>query len=176
MDNSTRTRGIQQSMFQWSQNHSQRFPGLGEREILTATGRFQVLLDGNFVSPEFLISPVEIEEKTPSRTGLTTDNISYSLLDISPGAKGRRAEWAATANSEATVVFDRNTGKGPGRSARSIHSSSDWRGSVTYNDGHTNFETTNVLERTRYGSQTNVDDDLFIDDNGDGADALGVFD
>ena len=155
MESAARVRGIQQALFQYAQGNNQKYPGLGKDEDLTVEGRYQILLDGNFFTPDYLISPVE---------GQTTGSFppfdySYSLLKIAQEG-GRRVEWSGTANSQAAVVSDRNTGLGP--SARSIHSETlDWRGSVAYIDGSTNFETSNIIGLTRYGDVQNVNDDLF---------------
>ena len=190
MENGTRTRGLQQSFFQYAQGNSQKYAGLGRdtadnnnREVKY---RFQKMMDGNFCTAEYITSPVETT-KTPNSQieGMSIANAarhySYALLRIEAN-ESRQNEWAATANSEAAVVFDRNTtttGTVYGANARSIHSTTDWRGSTTFNDGHTNFETTNILERTRYGNESVTDDDIFEDDTGnndDGANCLDDYD
>ena len=197
MENSTRVRGIQQGMFQYAQGNSQKYPGLGKDEALpghrTASRRLEIMIQGNFFTAEYAISPNE-SGKTPNSALHTspngphndpTDHFSYALLEIWPDATGRVAEWASTANSEAAVVFDRETAGAAGSGARSIHSTTDWRGSVAYNDNHVFFETSNILERTRYGDTLNeraadrAVDDLWADRNaggGTGSNALGVYD
>jgi prepilin-type N-terminal cleavage/methylation domain-containing protein len=176
MESGTRVRGIQQAFFQYAQGNQQKYPGMGKDDEKTAGNRFQILLDGNFFTPEYIISPVE-SSKTPGSKDITTDNFSYALLDIATNASGRRNEWSSSANSEAACIFDRNTASGTGASSRSIHSTNDWRGSVAYNDGHTNFETNSEIERTRYGNRQNINDDLFEDEGGAaaGANAFGNY-
>ena len=128
---------------------------------LTVEGRFQLMLDGQFFTSEYLISPMEEDVKQAAYSSvLTTSNYSYALLQV-PKSGGRRDEWAATLNYEAPVVSDRNTAAGPGTAARSVHSDSDWRGAVGYNDNHTVFETSNVLSNTRFGNTENTNDDMF---------------
>jgi len=153
MENTTRIRGIQQAMLQYAQGNNQKFPGLGKDNDLTVEGRFQMLLDGNYLTPEDLISPAEPATAAPF-------NHSFRLLKIA-NEGGRRAAWGSTANWESPVVSDRNTGPSAGANARSIHSTRYWRGSVAYNDGHTNFLGSNIIGSTRYGDVQNIDDDLF---------------
>lgn len=197
MENSTRVRGIQQGMFQYAQGNSQKYPGLGKDtdrpDSETASMRLQIMIQGNFFTAEYVISPVE-SVKTPNSllfdtpngpNNDPTDHFSFALLEIDANAAGRINEWASTANSEAAVVFDRETDGGTGSAARSIHSTTDWRGSVAYNDNHVFFETSNILERTRYGSvQNNRSNDAAVDDlwddrnegGGTGGNALGIYD
>ena len=166
---SSRIGGIGSAMIQYSQGNQNQYPGLGMDDDSTIEGRYQILLDSQFLSPEYLISPFEEGVKQPGYGGtLTTRNYSFALLQV-PKSGWRRAEWAATLNSEAPIVSDRNTGTGPASAARSIHSDTDWRGSVAYNDIHTVFETSNVLGNTRFGNTENTDDDLFAPAGNDDA-------
>lgn len=199
MENATRVRGIHQAMFQYAQGNQQKYPGLdkdvqadGSHE--TASYRLELLMQANFFTAEYVISPVD-EDKVANSfphtdpDGEPTEHFSYALLEIAASASGRIVEWGATANSEAAVVFDRETsGTGTlpagGSGARSIHSETDWRGAVGYNDNHVLFETTNILARTRYGATTNdrsadpAVDDLWEDRDaggGTGSNAMGIY-
>ncbi|MAE64431.1 MAG: hypothetical protein CMJ18_09190 [Phycisphaeraceae bacterium] len=174
LENASRIRGIQQSLIQFAQDNNQLYPGLGPEEVLTASGRLQLLLDRSLLTPEYLVSPLEFD-KVPAEGTVTTGNFSHCLLEIGPSASGRRAEWTTTARSDAPVVFDRNVATETGAGARSIHSTSDWRGSIGFNDGHVDFKNTNVFA-TQFGIQINSIDDLFVDERDDGANALGAYD
>ena len=169
MKSNARVRGICAGLIQYSQGNQDQYPGLGRVDDLTVEGRYQILLDSQFIAPEYLISPVEAHLKQPAYGGtLTTKNYSFALPQI-PESGGRRNQWAATLNFEAPIVSDRNTGTGPGSAARSIHSDTEWRGSVAYNDNHTNFETNHVLSYTRFGDVKTTNDDLFAPAGNDDA-------
>ena len=188
--NTGRIRGIHSACIAFADGNRGRFPGLGKDETTytmagtewhTAHRRLQILLDGQFFTAEYIVSPRETT-KTPnsqlsSDPTTATDHFSYALLEIENGA-GRRNEWSATLNSEAPVIGDRETDGGTGATARSIWSNTDWRGTVAYNDNHTLFETDNVLGgETRYGNVTNPadSDDLFVDETGVVAGANAFF-
>ena len=161
MESNTRLRGIHLGMVQYAQGNKQKFPGLGKDNDPTVEGRYQILLDNNYVTPDWIISPLEADTKIPSAgPPLTTDNYSYSLLAIS-SPDGRRREWAAAANEQSPVISDRNTGSGPGALARSIHSTAGWHGGIAWNDNHVTFETSNILVSTRFGTSAQIQDDLF---------------
>ncbi len=161
MKSNSRARGIHQACIQYAQGNNDQYPGLGNDNDPTVEGRFQLLLDRNFFTGEYLISPAEDKSLVVPGGKLTTANYSYALLEIATKG-GRQTEWAQTLNSEAPVISDRNTGRGPGAAARSVHSDTEWRGSVAYNDNHTLFETSSVLLRsTKFGAARNTNDDLF---------------
>jgi len=182
--NTTRVRGIQQGCHQYSQSNNGKYPGLDNDEstyadYYNASRRFQLLLDGNFVTADYLVSPVEQQKQPNSQLAASptpTDHFSYVMLkigprDISGGIWhfGRRAEWSSNVNSQAVMIYDRNTATGTGSDARSIHSDRDWRGSVAFGDGHAQFESDNVLDKeTSYSAHTNAQgtDDLFVDESG----------
>ncbi|MEX0655410.1 MAG: hypothetical protein WD534_03290 [Phycisphaeraceae bacterium] len=183
MQNNTQIRGIHQAMVMYAQGNNSRFPGITQQgqstQVTEASvhGRLRILLDGNFFTPEYLVSPSEtdaaIHEWQYGNT-FTDDNHSYAILSIT--AEGaRRAEWSETLNSQAIVMGDRNIGAGSDDAqVESIHNSTPgyWRGGVAYNDNRVTFETTHRLP-TRFGSDPanqHPNDNLFEAD-GDG-DAL----
>ena len=192
MKSNARVRGILAACIQYSQSNDEQYPGLGKDETTwttvgtewhTAHRRFQLLLDGQFFTAEYIVSPSETTKTPLSQLAAVpasaTDHFSYAMSQITNVTDdvGRRNEWAATLNSEAPVVYDRETATATGTDARSIHSDTDWRGSVAYNDNHTNFETNNILpDETRFGNTANAanTDDLWVDDNS-GNDALGIY-
>src|SRR5690606_18902402 len=131
-------RGIHQGMVMYAQGNNSRFPGLtGQNMLFPSDGfqvndhtkdgafpetRYRIMLDGNYFTGEYMISPSET--KTEWTTGVvTTLNFSYAMLQISDGTgsvennllapdanAGRRAEWSETLNTEAAIMGDRNTG------------------------------------------------------------------
>ena len=160
-----------------------RFPELGMEvgNSANARARLGLIVVGGFVTPEYAVSPAEsndlIEVWNPAApAGPTTDfnrqHISYALLNIESGnspadrASFRRAEWQDTANSQVVIASDRETGGTTG--PESIHTevgSGEWIGGVVWNDGHVGFEQSNIVDATRFGTQSNVNDDIFDDDD-----------
>ena len=200
-ENGTRIRGIQQEMVQYAEGNSGHYPGRGvDLKIMLgppltpgswfdASARFQLLMDGLYVTDDFIISPGEIDSgKTPNSQLLyqpnQEDHYSYALLriysppepDLTNRSEGRQFEWRNTMNSQAPVVADRNIAGGVdqtdphsdhGTDARSIWSDNDWRGSVAYNDGHVALEGSNFLpQETRFDTVSRAagKDDLFNED------------
>lgn len=163
MQNNTQVRGIHQSMVMYAQGNKSKFPGIdidGNDADLRVEARMQVLLEGNYFTGEYAVSPSET--RTYWTTGVvTTEHYSYAMLQVPSEKTGRRAEWAETLNTEAVVVGDR--AKHTGGRLHSVHTEPDegWRGSVAYNDNHVVFESTHELA-TKYGvGDANKLDDLF---------------
>lgn len=190
MQNSTQLRGMHQGMFTFGNSNKENFPGLTSKgNVLPASvadtgsagnggsstqGRMWIMLDGNFFTPEYAISPSEtasVTEYDPNTnievvfgSGTATKNYSYALLQIhnssnavantAPFYGGRASEWTQATNTQAVVASDRNTGANIANSS-SIHTTdvdtNEWKGSVLWNDNHVAFEQTNILE-TRYGN------------------------
>ena len=165
MQNSTQLRGIHQGLVTYANSNKNYFPGLnelGEDDQITVEQRFQILLEDDYFTPEYAISPSETEmiteweswgDETPKP--ITKDNYSYTMLQV-PKAGGRRIEWSQTLNSQAIVLSDRNTGTLAKPS--SIHAERDepWRGSVLWNDNHVGFEKQDSFE-TLYGAYESDD-------------------
>ncbi len=198
MQSNTQVRGIHQAMVTYAQGNNSEFPGLNGSgaavtNSTTNTGnsgvgdtveaRYWILLNGNYFTGEYAVSPVETRAAWTTGSGsVTTTNYSYGMLMINGTAvnpAARKAEWKDTINTEAAVMSDRAQSVTGGY--KSIHTTSagDWRGSVGYNDNHVIFETTDGLRNTRYGSGTsNTTDTLFVEagtgTSGSG-DALIVF-
>ncbi|MCC6680860.1 MAG: type II secretion system protein [Phycisphaeraceae bacterium] len=159
----TQTRGIHQSMVMYAQGNGGYYPGLDDQGNIvdvTVENRYQILLDNQFFTGEYMISPVESRLEWTTGT-VTSQNYSFALLKIDAG--GRYDEWKETLNSTAAVISDRNTGSDTQTNVSSIHTDpGDWRGTVTWNDNHTTFETTHKLSDTQYGSgPVNKLDNLF---------------
>ena len=166
------------------------YANAGIRDGAAASARFQILLNGNFIPGQYLISPGEERDDMQAwEDGLTTNNgglivgannhyYSYALPQIGgpaigPGAdEGRRFEWNTELNSAAPIVSDRLVDTPGGapvadvnpQTHRSIWSETqgEWGGSVTFNDNHTAYFGTSVLDNTQYGNYpTNLADNLF---------------
>ncbi len=180
MQNNTQIRGIHQAMVMYAQSNRMYFPGRDRNGSIVDANveyRFQRLLEGNYFTGEYAISPSEIKAVWTTGT-VTSANYSYAMLDIDAGPGGRYNEWRDTLNTEAPAIADRNTGTDAAANVESIWSPhpGDWRGSVAYNDNHVVFETTHVpLTRYTpdgvewYDTSVNNADNLFAADSPDDA-------
>lgn len=168
MQNMTQVRGIQSSMVMYSQGNNDYYPGMDGKGVIvddTVAGRYQMLLDLNYFLGKNAIAPVD-STKTVWVTGDTASkaNYSYSMLDISrTGA--RRGEWRNTVNFEAAVISDRNTGLDADVNVQSIWTEGPgwWKGSISWNDGHALFETSQTVS-TVYAGKGHTVDNLFVDE------------
>ncbi len=174
MQNSTQLRGIHQGIVTYSTSNNGHYPGVGpDGEIVDATvaGRFELLIDGDYFTPDYMVSPGEvgfdIEVMKATTDPVTEKNYSYAMLQIDNQGQ-RRAEWFDTYNPLAIIVSDRAVPNGKG--IRSLHTKpaldfDDWQGTIVFNDNSTRFVThyQKGIE-TRYGEAetNNVDDHLFI--------------
>lgn len=199
MENSARIKGIHSGLILYAQGNNDRFPGLNpdgsEAPAIApsprvygsggATGfhpanRYAVLMNNNYFTPEYARSPAELG-KVDAQLNLvvTAANYSHAMLRLDAPPSGRVDEWAATTNSQAPVISDRNLSPRPGAAARSIHGGGSWRGSVGYNDNHVEFTGTNLLTTFYTGGAEMTADDLFAEDtnaNGEaGFDAAMVY-
>jgi len=195
LQNSTQLRGIHQGLVTFANSNKNNFAGLDSSGRVLAdndrtTGgsgngsviqsRYWILLNGDFFTPEYAISPSETEAVTeweePS-TGTNdvifdanTKHYSYAMLhfqstgastlNITSNTAARATEWAATLNSQAIVVSDRNIGTGNGEDQiQSIHTDEegDWRGSVLWNDNHVGFENENRFATKYANGRLNTD-------------------
>ncbi|MEX0775459.1 MAG: DUF4190 domain-containing protein [Phycisphaeraceae bacterium] len=191
MQNSTQIRGIVQGNILHAQGNSNFYPGLDSAGGLVQAGvttgsyttletgesvphRLAVLLNGNYLTPQYLVSPAEIDpsiQAAPMSAVVTANHSSFALLDISdamppgtmPMRPGRFVEWSATTDSQAVVAGDRNVGGNSPASYLSIHTAQpgNWRGSIGWNDNHTDFQTSPIMPNTKYGSHVEYNDDLF---------------
>lgn len=214
MQNSTQVRGIHMGLVTYANSNKNNFPGLASNGDILADGaqtgnsgdgsmpqaRYWLLLDGDFFTPEYAISPSETDFNITEYFGsgpVTADNYSYAMLgyektgavktdsfsgeqtySVEMSTAGRVAEWKQTLNSQAIVMSDRNLGSDGTTAVDSIHSGSPgfWEGSVLWNDNHVSFETTQFFQ-TKYGSGNyNNNDNLFEEDGTGGYDALLVHD
>lgn len=115
MQNSTQLRGVHQGLITYCNSNKDWFAGLdskGQDAGVTVEERFYVLLDGDYFTPEYIVSPLEDDFTIgvwPGAGAVTSRHYSFALLQLPPQGP-RRAEWRQTLNSQAIVVADRNTG------------------------------------------------------------------
>ena len=168
MQNSTQVRGIHTGLVLFSQGNNTYYPGYdkdGNRmEDCSVEMVFQALLEDNYFTGEYAISPSETKDIW--REGkVTAANYSYAMLNLSDLESPRNKEWRDTSNSEAVVISDRARANGTG--IKSVHTNpskpniNEWRGSVGYNDNHVTFEATHDNLETYYGHDEFLNDDLF---------------
>lgn len=208
MQNSTQARGIQQGVFIHSQGNKGWYAGVESKGMQgngadtfvdassidnwTAGGntagrqvqaRWIILLEGDFFTPEYAMSPAEIsadaQEYDPTQTYAVGDFFySYALPQIDRAgaandpARGRCGEWRDNATGGAVVSSDRLL-IGSINSDPAVHQSiwmnelGEWEGSVTYNDNSTEFRNTARMENTSYlGVKPDGEENLFADGSG----------
>ncbi len=169
MQNSTQVRGIHSGLVLFAQGNGTYYPGINTSGTVTdgtVHFRFQELLDDNYFTGEYIISPSET--KTEWTTGsVSSANYSYSMLTLQDVGQ-RRNEWRETSNSEAVVVSDRSIANGTG--LKSVHTNpsatnqTEWRGSVGWNDNHVTFEADYTVD-VKNGSSSITNDNLFGTNN-----------
>ncbi|MGB0766581.1 MAG: hypothetical protein ACPGYV_02595 [Phycisphaeraceae bacterium] len=187
MGNSTQLRGIHLSMVTYANSNKNFFPGLGsdgledkqtliwqpsedDGEIPTMQAglavhqRMAILLHGEFLTPYYLISPMETDPNIkpwPERGAIQNGHFSFAMLQVPEESEGRRAEWYTTLNSRALVVSDRNTATIDRPASIHTDPGEPWAGSVLWNDNSVRYELTDTFE-TRYGEgEANEADRLF---------------
>ncbi len=143
----------------------------------SSNGRLGILVLGNFLPAEYCISPAEPNSnRVPWLPGedFDTSRVSYNLLRLGGNnssanrTSGRRQEWQDTADGQVWIASDRQRVGSSSANPESIWTEADseeWEGGLTWNDGHTTFQDTDVSEVTRFGNQTNTNDRLFTDDD-----------
>lgn len=189
MKNSTQVRGIIQGCILYSQGNSDYYPGIsvatGTPTVATAANpavsgqgagtvidRIQALINGNYFTPEYALNPVASGEQTTS----------YALLRISQSSgtapTNRSSEWKNTTNSTAIVISDKSIANGSGYRSwwtSPSNNTTDWRGSVCWNDNHVTFETSLTVANTKFtGGNTITSDDIFAGADTD-YDAFNVY-
>ncbi len=168
---SSQLRGIHSALVLFSQGNNTYYPGfntLGRPDgDVFVEGRFKALLDDNYFTGEYIISPSETKTAlTQMGVMPTTANYSYAMLNLADESSPRMAEWRDTSNSEAAVVSDRAITNGKDGAIRSVHTKprkdkTQWRGEVAFNDNHVTFEATHDRLDTQYGDQSFENDNLF---------------
>jgi prepilin-type N-terminal cleavage/methylation domain-containing protein len=215
MQNSTQVRGIIQGMIIYAQGNRGWYPAVNNsgtsfsestddesvagsaneaypiENNASVRNRFAILLNGNFFTPEYAISPSETLGLIPADLTVPTamavgisagvnGNFSYAMLKMAVGIDdgGRQAEWKDTTNSQALVVADRGGGDPSGPTANeggdpdllttSIHVSSteDAKATPTSWRGTMGFNDAHVgFETSAVLANTNYGTTANVDDN-----------
>ena len=192
MQHKTQLHGIHQGLVTFANSNRNFFPGIDESGVRVAPDvedRWGLLMEGDFITPEYAVSPLEpdatIQEWDDSQP-LSSSNYSYAMLQI-PAEGGRYAEWSQSLNSQAIVLSYRNTGTEQDtlgiQNERSESSSllgctyntrqpyleiGHWVGDVLYNDNHVTFLETDKPD-TDYAGHPNPEDRLFSSEGDDDA-------
>jgi prepilin-type N-terminal cleavage/methylation domain-containing protein len=177
MQNSTQVRGIHTALVLFAQGNGTYYPGrtntganaaahAGQSAPLQVENRFRELLEDNYFTGEYAISPSET--KTPwTNLAVSSANYSYAMLGqvASTDTGENKNEWRETTNTEAPVLGDRAISNTTTGFYKSVHtnpqtSQTEWRGSVGWNDNHVTFEADATVD-TGIGSVSNTNDFLF---------------
>ena len=149
-----------------------RHKPLAQQTGIAVEDRFAILIEGEFITPDYAISPIEHygepKREWPGEGPFTSDHYSYAMLQV-PQAGGRHEEWRQQLNPHAIVLADRNTAHPDQSSSIYADKGGPWRGHVAWNDGHAGFEQSDELQ-TQYGkAKTNPSDRLFQPEGDDDA-------
>jgi len=154
--------------------------------------RYALLLSGDFIDRESIVSPEDDEAEIlagPGEVLLASaaggPSYSYSMLNMiqsaSPTANelDRYAEWRNTNNPEAIVFSDRNTGANTTTTVSSLWTRTDsgnWEGHVVFNNGTVEYLQDQFAD-TRYSDGTFSTADNIFDDGvaGSGPGATEMF-
>lgn len=183
MQNGTQVRGIQQAMVLFAQSNKEYYPGRKtDGNIVDAASRtlpvkgpgifggvvptaknhtavFALLMNGEFFTPEYIISPVDDLAKLATLGAAGTDlnntdpNYSYALLEF-VGDDTRKLEWRDTNNRQAPIVADPASTVRSDLTTFTYHSdvlkadatTDDYEGNIGWNDNHVTFETSSTFE------------------------------
>ncbi|MEM1353330.1 MAG: prepilin-type N-terminal cleavage/methylation domain-containing protein [Planctomycetota bacterium] len=142
--------------------------------------RLGLCVASDYVTADYLISPSEVNPDIQPWDGDALSNgsrmASYALPQIMSSALnppadisadiGRLRECSSTLNGEAIMISDRLVAGTPTlpETHESLWSNGvpgNWGGSVTWNDNHTEFLQSSVIEETVYDGRSNTFDNLF---------------
>ncbi len=143
---------------------------------------YAVLLNGEYFTPEYLISPAESDKSDIQQVGMpkpdapvmvTPANYSYAMLQFAgEHDAGRRFEWHDRNNARLPMITDRSKRIDHRLATTSLHTtgssidSDDWHGNVAWGDNHVTFETSGMFDEEMVQIQgviNRVPDDLFLD-------------
>ena len=166
--NSTQVRGIHTGLVLFSQGNNTYYPGYhvngNRKEVYSVEIVFQALLEENYFTGEYAISPSETKDIW-TEGKVTAKNYSYAMLNLSDLESPRNHEWRDTSNSESVVISDRAIANGTG--VKSVHTNpskpnmNQWQGSVGFNDNHVTFESSHDNLETNYWDEIFKEDNLF---------------
>lgn len=149
------------------------YPRLGADAMNSGTSRarmgIQVVYD--YITSEYAISPAETDADVKAWSEGNDWNEahnSYTLMFIGSNNGGgnaqyMRQEWSDTASAEVPIGSDRDTAS-DSTAPESVHTdvgSGKWNGGIVWNDGHTEFEQTHIMDKVVIGGQVNEDDNIF---------------
>lgn len=157
-----------------STGFAREYPKLGAdpQNSGTSRARMGLLVLYDYVTSEYAVSPSEADSRVHAwdiETDWNENNSSYVLLDIGDGndddrrAPGRRLSWSDNTSTEVLIGADRNT-TGSQSMPESIHTdegSGVWNGTLVWNDGHTVFEQSHIVEKTSFAGQDNFEDNIW---------------
>ncbi|WP_428386134.1 prepilin-type N-terminal cleavage/methylation domain-containing protein [Mucisphaera sp.] len=166
----------------WKRSTTHDLPTRADLVGTSVEVRFAELVTTGLVSPEYLLHPSEPDPKEAWEEGNEFNllNFSYALNELgfdeitsdsdpdNDFAEARK-EWQATLNAQAPIIADRLYRIAPGGSQWNnddyigMYSSEPGRIEIgiVWNDGHTSFSNSVVVENTRFGSITNTHDNLY---------------
>ncbi|MEM6394078.1 MAG: hypothetical protein AAF797_15030 [Planctomycetota bacterium] len=173
--NGSQLRGIHQGMVVYAQSNKGHYPGIDSTGVLmdsTLSGQLAILMDTNWVTPDYVINPRDrhLTEAIDYGSGYVVSifNHSYAGLDLTI-AGGRVNAWSETMSSSEVVLGDRNTGSDANENVKSVWTSTvgDWRGMIVRNDNSLDHEKTHRVD-TEYAeplSAVSVTRHAFPEDN-----------
>ncbi|MEM9914251.1 MAG: prepilin-type N-terminal cleavage/methylation domain-containing protein [Planctomycetota bacterium] len=144
-----------------------------------------LMLNDNLFPPEYSLNPADSagEPITIATAAIGANNFSYAMLEyngdqtaannLEAPDKDRAVEWKETLNTSAPIIVDLNSGSdemvgGTVSSLWTEDESGDWRGGIARNDNSTSFETSPIVEQTKYGNNVSTDEDNVFVEDGDG--------
>ena len=216
MVGTTRVRGIIQNMTIYAQSNNHYFPGVDQsghtaandlgpghpytaphpQDVTTQTQYpFALLLNANYLPPDYIISPGETNPGIKAHPGSTNNPVavtagqvnakqtgySYNIIEyFEDHEAAHRAAWRDTFSTNALIISDRGKRDtedetGAGLATTSIWVSTTdpantkpnaWRGTLGYNDDHVVFASSAVLDSNTYAGITTLNDNIFIEDDG----------
>ena len=201
----TQIRGIQQAFYTHAVDNGGLYAGVENPSGLTANdvftnekkirtvggssfqgaffgGRYAILLEGGYLTPEYLISPAETDERVQPWDSGVPDNFyknnatfwSYALPILRntaagiPTWEGRVKAWSIDSGSSVVVASDRlknsvNPNSTPLANLESLWSTpgSGWVGGVSFGDNHVVNVDSAEIEGTDYGTTVSAPDNIF---------------
>lgn len=141
--------------------------------------RFQELVNKDILAYDHLVSPVDIDREGWDGLGrISHGNISYAMLGLMPayipGGNRALASWKSSNGDTQTPIFsDRNTQTVFTEEGSSLWDEDQWVGGIAWNDGHTTFENSPVIETTALNGVTIQEDHLFDEGSEDTGEVPG---
>ena len=150
----------------------------------SVTVRMAICLEADLFTAEYAISPAETNDGVqtwringgynwshprdqPIVDAIEAPITSYALAQLTrQGANPaypRVEEWSDNANARSIVIADRNTNTTDDNPSslwtKQSDTDAEWDGSITWNDGHTEYSPSHEIEGTKYGNHLNTEPD-----------------